>query len=358
MTPGAAAITAVTSVLPPPRSQDELWQGFFARHFRDVRWAERVYRSAGVNQRHPAVDPTIDDVSSWTTAARLQRYLTEAMPLAKGAAAGALAIAGLDASDVGLLAVVSCTGYSTPGVDVGVARDLGLRPNAERLLIGHMGCHAALPALGLAADYVVSRGRPALLLCVELPSLHIQPPSEDVSHVLEHALFSDAAAALVLEPASGLGSVVIDIEALTDVASAGQITWEITDMGFRMGLSRRVPDILAGQVGPTVDTLLGRHGLNRSDVAAWGVHPGGPRVLDAVGAALDLPKAALDVSRDVLAEYGNCSSATVLIVLQELQLREHLREGQLVVLLAFGPGLTLYAVLLRTGSQPAATSVL
>jgi predicted naringenin-chalcone synthase len=358
MTPGAAAITAVASVLPPPRSQHELWNGFFAAHFRGVRWAELVYRSAGVNQRHPAVDPTIDDVSKWTTAARLQRYLAEAMPLAKGAAARALAIAGLDASDVGLLAVVSCTGYSTPGVDVAVARDLGLRPNTERLLIGHMGCHAALPALGLAADYVASRGRPALLLCVELPSLHIQPPSKDVSDVLAHALFSDAAAAIIMEPAAGPGSVIVDIEALTDVASAGHITWEITDMGFRMTLSRTVPNILAGHVGPTVDTLLGRHGLKRSDVAAWGVHPGGPRVLDAVGAGLDLPKAALDVSRDVLAEYGNCSSATVLIVLQELQRRERVREGQLLVLLAFGPGLTLYAVLLRSGSQPTATSVL
>jgi predicted naringenin-chalcone synthase len=357
VTPRAAAVTAVASALPPPRSQDELWQGFFARHFGDVRWAERVYRSAGVNQRHPAVDPTVEDVSKCTTAARLNRYLAEAMPLAKGAAAGALAIAGLDASEVGLLAVVSCTGYSTPGVDIGVARDLGLRPNTERLLIGHMGCHAALPALGLAADYVASRGRPALLLCVELPSLHIQPPSDDASHVLAHALFSDAAAAVVLEPSAGLGSAVIDIEALTDVASADHITWEITDMGFRMGLSRRVPAILAGQVGPTVDALLGRHGLTRSDVAAWGVHPGGPRVLDAVAVALDLPEAALDASRDVLAEYGNCSSATVLMVLQELQRRGPFREGQLVVLLAFGPGLTLYAVLLRSGSQPTALSV-
>ena len=186
MTRGGAAITAVASVLPPPRSQHELWSGFFAAHFRGVRWAELVYRSAGVDQRHPAVDPTIDDVSRWTTAERLQRYLAEAMPLAKGAATEALAIAGLDASDVGLLAVVSCTGYSTPGVDVGLARDLGLRPNTERLLIGHMGCHAALPAIGLVADYVGSRGRPALLLCVELPSLHIQPPSEDVQGPRSH----------------------------------------------------------------------------------------------------------------------------------------------------------------------------
>jgi predicted naringenin-chalcone synthase len=355
MTPTTAAITSVASALPPPRAQDELWDGFFARHFHQVRRAERVYRSAGVQRRHPAVDPTVDDVSAWTTAARLQRYGAEAMPLAKGAVSAALADAGLDAADVGLLAVVSCTGYSTPGLDVGVARDLGMAPRTERILIGHMGCHAALPALGLVADFVISRRRPAVLLCVELPSLHIQPPGQDPSEVLAHALFSDAAAAAVVQPGTGSGYLVVDIESVTDVASAGRLTWEITDMGFRMSLSRRMPDILAARVGPAVDTLLARHGLRRSGVAAWGVHPGGPRILGSVGSALGLPGDALEVSRDVLAQCGNCSSATVLLVLEALRQRVRIPEGSPVVLLAFGPGLTLYAVLLRSG-RPAAGS--
>jgi len=325
-----------------------MWQGFFAQHYRQVRWAERVYRSAGVRQRHPAVDPTVEDISTWGTSARLQRYTQEAMPLVKGASTDALAMAGLDANEIGLLAMVSCTGYSTPGVDVGLARDLGLPANAERLLIGHMGCHAALPALGVVADYVRSRGRPALLVCVELPSLHVQPPDAELDQILSHALFSDAAAAVVVGMGTTRGALeVIDIEARTDVTSAQHITWDITDMGFRMGLSRRVPDLVARQVGPAVEALLGRHGLDRSDVAAWAVHPGGLRVLEAVRCALDLPAAALDASRDVLASYGNCSSATVLVVLEEIVRREQLDPGRPVVLLAFGPGMTLYAVLLR-----------
>jgi alkylresorcinol/alkylpyrone synthase len=273
------------------------------------------------------------------------------MPLAKGAAAKAMALAGLEATDIGLLAVVSCTGYSTPGLDVALARDLGMLPSTERALIGHMGCHAALPALGLVADFVSSRRRPALLLCVELPSLHVQAPSTDVDQILAHALFSDAAAAVTLEPAPKPETLtVLDIEARTDLASADHITWEITDNGFRMGLSRHVPEVLAAQVGPTVDALLGRHRLERSDITAWGAHPGGLGVLDAVAKGLDLPVTALDVSREVLEQYGNCSSATVLVVLQELQRRAPVGEGGLVVLLAFGPGLTLYAVLLRVNS--------
>jgi predicted naringenin-chalcone synthase len=246
------------------------------------------------------------------------------------------------------LAVVSCTGYATPGLDVALARDLGLLPNAERVLIGHMGCHAALPALGLVSAYVSSRQRSALLLCVELPSLHVQAPSSNLDQILAHALFSDAASAITVEPgASPDGLSVVDIEARTDLSSADHITWEITDNGFRMGLSRHVPEALGAHVGPTVDALLSRNGLERAGIAAWGAHPGGLGVLDAVTRGLDLPKAALDTSRDVLEQYGNCSSATVLVVLEQLRRQQAVSEGGHIVLLAFGPGLTLYAVLLR-----------
>jgi predicted naringenin-chalcone synthase len=125
------------------------------------------------------------------------------------------------------------------------------------------------------------------------------------------------------------------------------MTWDVTDLGFRMGLSPRVPDVLAVHVGPTVDDLLARHGLDRSDVDGWAVHPGGPRILDVVADRLALPDGALDASRAVLAGHGNCSSATVLLVLAELLRTARPAPGRHLVALAFGPGLTLYAALLR-----------
>lgn len=346
---GKAVIAGMSSAMPPPRSQDELWDAFADRHFQAYRWSKRIYDSAGVRQRHPAFDPLIEDVSAWSTGARMQRYLAEAMPLAKSAATGALDDAGIDAADIGLLAVVSCTGYSTPGVDLCLARDLGLGPAAERVVVGHMGCHAALPAIGMVADSVCSSGRPALLLCVELCSLHIQPASPNVDQILAHALFSDAAAAVVIAPVSSAGTSlqVLDREAFTDSSSAAHITWDVTDLGFRMGLSRQLPELLGRYVAPTVANLLDRHGARPEDVVAWAVHPGGLGILDSVARELRLPPQSLAASRHTLADNGNCSSATVLLVLEELRRRGQLQPGGLAAMLAFGPGLTLYATLLR-----------
>jgi predicted naringenin-chalcone synthase len=327
--------------------QGEVWDGFFAGHSGGGRARERVFRGAGVERRHAVVNPLVEDVSQWSTGRRMRRYAEEAPSLGKEAVAGALSAAGLAAEDVGLLAVVSCTGYSTPGLDIRVAADLGMSADVQRLVIGHMGCYAALPGLGVVSDHVVARGRPAVLLCLELTSLHLQPPTGDMGQVVTHALFGDAAAAVVVEPGPGSGPRIVDVVALTDPGTADHMTWEVTDLGFLMGLSPKVPAVLARHVGPLVTGLLGRHGLAVSDVDAWVVHPGGPRILDTVAEGLDLPADALDASRRVLAEHGNCSSATVLLVLEEMRAAGRPRPGRPAVVLAFGPGLTLYAALLE-----------
>jgi predicted naringenin-chalcone synthase len=330
---------------PPALRQDDMWRDFFAGHYAGVQrgLAQRIFAHSGVVTRHSVVNPLLEDVSGWSTKARMERYLLEALPLGKEAVAGALSAAGVDAADVGLFAVCSCTGYATPGLDILLARDLGMSPRTQRLFIGHMGCYAALPGLGAVGDFVASRGRPALLLCLELTTLHLQPPTRDPQQIVAHALFSDAAAAVVVTPA-GPGYAVLDVTASTDTATADHMTWEVTDLGFRMGLSPRVPDVLAEHVGSLVGDLLDRHGLALSDVDGWAVHPGGPRILDVVRDTLGLAEEQIADSRQTLAAHGNCSSPTVLLIFDALRRRGSPPEH--VVTLAFGPGLTLYASLL------------
>jgi predicted naringenin-chalcone synthase len=324
-------------------SQQAVFDGFFSGHYKGVArgLAKRVFENSGVVTRHGVANPLVEDVSQWPTSRRMERYLAEALPLGKEAVGAALAEAGLAASEVGLLAVCSCTGYVTPGLDILLARDLGLPPTAQRLFVGHMGCYAALPGLAAVSDFVTVHRRPAVLLCVELPSLHVQPAAVDPQQVVAHALFSDAAAAAVVLPVTG-GYRIRDLASVTDTTTADHMTWEVTDLGFRMGLSPQVPDVLRAHVGPLVTGVLAGQGLSVGDVDGWAVHPGGPRILDVVRDELGLPDEALAVSRGVLAEHGNCSSPTVLMILQ--QLRD--RGPAPVMLLAFGPGLTLYSALL------------
>jgi predicted naringenin-chalcone synthase len=341
------------AALPPAYSQERLWRDAFREHFAGQRSAERIFAGSGVRRRHSATDPAdFATVAASSTGERMRRYAVLAPPLGRRAIEEALAAADTAAEDVGMLAVASCTGYGTPGLDIELAESLPLHPEARRLLVGHMGCHAALPALASAAEYVVARRRPAVLLCLELTSLHVQSASSDLEQAVTHALFGDGAAALVLLPddTTAPGLRVVDVAARSDTARRDQMTWNVTDLGFRMGLSAKVPDALAEHVGPLVKDLLVRHGLDLSQVSAWAVHPGGPRILDAVEDGLGLEPAALAASRTVLAEHGNCSSATVLLVLRSL-LSGHVQPGPIVAL-AFGPGLTLYAALLDASTPP------
>jgi len=343
-----AVIAGLGTALPPQAEQDALWREYFEGHYAGVAQglARRIFANSGVRTRQAAVSPLLEDVSGWSTERRMRRYQVEAMPLGKEAVARALTDAGVAADEVGLFAVCSCTGYATPGLDILLARDMGMAPGVQRLFVGHMGCYAALPGIGAVTDYVVARGRPALLLCAELTSLHIQPPGSraDTQQIVAHALFSDAAAAVVVRP-SGPGYAVREVAAVTDTSTADHMTWEMTDLGFRMGLSPQVPHVLSLHVRGLVDDLLGGHGLTVADVDGWAVHPGGPRILSTVEGELGLAPDALDTSKQTLAAHGNCSSSTVLLVLDALRSRP--APPRRVLMLAFGPGLTLYATLLQ-----------
>jgi hypothetical protein len=200
---GRGVIVGRGWAVPPAMPQDALWAEFFARHYEGSALAERIFARSGVITRHGVADPRAEDLSGWGTAARMERFVAEALPLGKEALTACLDDAGLATSDVDFLAVASCTGYATPGLDILLARDLGMPPAIQRIHIGHMGCYAALPALGTVADAAAARGQTGVLLCLELTSLHIQPATHDPQQMVAHALFSDAAAAVAVTPDGG-----------------------------------------------------------------------------------------------------------------------------------------------------------
>ena len=360
-----ASVVGFGTAFPPAYAQDELWAGFFSEHYGDDRAARHIWQGCGVRRRHAVVDPRVTDLSSAGTAERMRAFASAGAPLAIGAVERCLADAGLRVGDVGHLTVVSCTGYGSPGVEVDLMRELGFDAGVQRLHIRDMGCYAAIPALAATADAAAVRNKAGVVLCLELTSLHVQPPTDDRAQVVAHALFSDAAVAMAvvptarppaeLSPKRGTGRTgravegfdFVDVAAFTSADHAPLMTWDVTDLGLRMGLSPQIPATLGEHVRPVIEQLLAAHALTVDDVKGWAVHPGGPAILDVVEERLSLPPQGLLESRAVLAEHGNCSSPTVLLVLDRLRHEPGLSDGDPVVAMAFGPGLTLYATLLR-----------
>ena len=279
-----------------------------------------------------------------TTHQRMIRYAQEATPLALGAARSAMERAGLLPSAVTQLVTVSCTGFSAPGVDVELIRQLGLSADVGRTHIGFMGCHGALNAMRVAAAMAHAQPNACVLVCaVELCSLHFQYGWQP-QHIVANALFADgAAAAVCTPPVSDRGNTHWHLVASGSCVlpeSQEEMGWHITDHGFVMTLSPTLPNLIRQHLAPWLGMWLNRHGHHLDEVASWAIHPGGPRILDAVANALGLPDAALEDSREVLARCGNMSSPTVLFVLDRL-----LRRGapRPCVAIGLGPGVAIEA---------------
>lgn len=278
-----------------------------------------------------------------TTGDRMARYALEAGALAQAASQRALQDCGIEPREITHLVTVSCTGFSAPGFDISLVRNLQLSPRTARTHVGFMGCHGALNALRVAKAYAAEPQARVLVCAVELCSLHFQYGSE-TSGLVANALFADGAAATVVgQQDSGGWSLAAQGSTLVDDA-ADAMAWRIGSHGFEMSLSPRLPIWIRRHLPGFIDEWLSSHGLTAADVRTWAVHPGGPRILEACQDALHLDRGDLAASWEVMASYGNMSSPTLLFVLQQLKSQQ--APGPCVAI-GFGPGLAIETALLR-----------
>ncbi len=358
-------ILALSTGVPPAcYGQAEVFdylQGLFVH----TRHARAIFRVSGVDTRHMAADREFYQQAQGTQA-RNERYLAEALPLGEATIRRCLDAAGYAPDMIDDFFVASCTGLDIPGLDLRLAGRLGMRSDLRRTCVLGMGCYAAFPALQRARQAVAERpGRTALVLALELCSLHLQI-DDSLENMVVSALFADGAAAVLVgdaarraelpqleRRATGVGAAwsqgprLVDAATHCDYSTFDHMAFHVTDHGFQMRLSSYVPELLAADVEPFVDGLLRRNDLERSQVRFWGIHPGGPKILDSLQTRLGLAAADLAYSRAVLRRYGNMSSPTVLFVLDEIKRCGAPQPGDYGVLLAFGPGLTMESALVQ-----------
>ncbi|MDF1653785.1 MAG: type III polyketide synthase [Coxiellaceae bacterium] len=270
-------------------------------------------------------------------------YKQQAPLLASAAVKNAIKNWGGNTEEITHLIVVSCTGIIVPGIDVLLTESLSLQPDVERYGIHFMGCFGAFKGLAVAdALCHENSNNKVLVVCVELCTLHFQD-SENEDTLLSNLLFADGSAAAILgQDDDGQAKCrIVKRQSYLLPDSQCDMSWDIGSVALEMRISKRVPEAIREYILPFVEGLVGEENIESADFI---IHPGGKAILHGVERACSLAKSQTTASWEVLRDYGNMSSATVLFILERYLQQQQL--GRNIVMLGFGPGLTVEGMLL------------
>jgi len=321
----------------------------WAQRYFNLDRLESLHQSVLVGGRHLAL-PLEEYAALERFGQANDAWIRVAQEVGAVAVRAALAQAELTAADVDFLLTVTVTGVATPSLDARLMNRIPFRPDLRRVPIFGLGCVAGAAGIARAADLIASRPRGvAVLLSVELCSLTLQREDLSIPNLIASGLFGDGAAAVVVvgdeRPAGGPRIVATRSVFYPD--SEQVMGWDISERGFKIVLSPDVAKVVLEHLRHDVDLFLADHGLDRARIGSWVAHPGGPKVLQAMETALELPPEALALSWETLREVGNLSSTSVLLVLAETLSRRRPAPGTPGMLLALGPGFCSELVLLE-----------
>jgi alkylresorcinol/alkylpyrone synthase len=337
-------IVSTTSAFPKYYYSQEVLFSELEQHWGDQlvkpEVVRRLHKNVGVEGRFLSLPiEAYPKLRSWGEAN--DHWIRIAQELGQCAISRALTSAGLDARDVGALFFTSVTGISSPSIDAHLINRMGLSLNIRRIPMFGLGCVAGAAGIARAADYV--RAYPdqvAVVLAVELCSLTLQREDMSIANLVSSGLFGDGAAAVVVAGSRcGLnGPRILDTRSVFYPETEEMMGWDVSEKGFRIVLSPKVPNLICHQLGGDVQSFLTHLGYRREEVGSWVLHAGGPKVLQATAAALGLENGELAASWDCLRRTGNLSSASVLVVLEEVMKNRRPPPGTLGLLAAMGPG--------------------
>ena len=313
-----------------------------------------LYHHSGITNRYSVLGDYSLPESAWTflrpgeepvpdLESRMEVYKKEALPLSLKAIKACIGPQ-FPATAITHLITVSCTGMSAPGLDLEIQEALNLSGDIFRTAVNFMGCYAAIHGLKLAKLICDSEpGAFVLVVATELCTIHFQQ-HYSMDNASSSLLFGDGSAAVLLSGSSGASPGITLDHFYAKVSGKGKkdMAWELGSKGFLMTLSGYIPQLIEEDIVSLAENALRVNGLKPADITSWCVHPGGRKILDTVQKKLGLSDAGIQQSRDVLKNYGNMSSPTILFVLKEIiEKAKNQQTPAKIFGLAFGPGLTM-----------------
>lgn len=327
----------------------EQLQQYWGDRLENPKLLERLHRHVTVEGRHLAM-PTEDyyKIQNWGQAN--DAWIRVARELGEQALCVALHNAGIEPGELGAIFFTTVTGVASPSIDALLVNKMKLSRNIRRVPIFGLGCVAGAAGISRAADYVKAYpSQAAALVSVELCSLTLQREDLSVANLISSGLFADGAAAAIVTGSEreSKGPKILATRSVFYPDTEEMMGWNVSEKGFRIVLSVEVPKLIRDNLGHDLDSFLADNGYKRSDLGSWVLHTGGPKILEATADALDLHDGELDASWDCLKKVGNLSSASVLVVLEDVMMRRRPEPGTLGLLAAMGPGFCSELILLQ-----------
>ena len=338
----------------------EFMEGAYGGGEKESRILRYLYSHSGIDTRYSVMPdftvpmdeweffPHSPDLEPFPNLDHRQRWFKKhALPLSLKSATKCIE-GFVDRKDITHLITVSCTGMSAPGLELELMDAMGLNSNITRTAINFMGCYAAIHGLKMANDIATAQpSSKVLVVCTELCSLHFQK-TFTADSIIAPLVFGDGSAAvLVCGDADSHRGIRLD-SFYSEVLKHARddMSWNLSASGFVMTLSTDLPDHFRADIAPLKQRAMERAGLEPGAIKYYCIHPGGKRILEALGKGLGLTDEDTAASAKVLKEYGNISSATVLFVLKEMWPALLSDPGAHIFSAAFGPGLTMESAIM------------
>jgi len=345
-------ITAVSKELPEYHRDTsdiiplvETWLSGQDQRFR--RKVVKIFEGAAVDRRYSIMSP--EEVFTATSFEDKNNiYVREVKKLGKAALESALNKKDWSPDSLDYIITVSCTGIMIPSLDAYLINDLKLRQDIVRLPVTEMGCAAGVSGLIYASNFLKSNpGKRAAVVAVESPTATFQLNDYSMANMVSAAIFGDGAACVLLSSEeNAAGPELIGSEMYHFPDATQMMGFDLTNHGLKMILDIGVPETIAEHFPDIVHPFLEKHGTSIEAVDHLIFHPGGRKIVQTVEALFGKLGKNIDDTREVLRQYGNMSSATVLYVLERF-MEKSIESGEQGLILSFGPGFSAQRVLLE-----------